>query len=741
MRHTCRSVFAIATGADRRRLSSTEVRLASVGRSVGRAASLWAFGLVAPRALHAARSTSSGSPTTAPSRGSPAPSGRSSPGWRSRLPFALGGLRRRPAAAAGRALARPPCSRRSIHAPLARLAVAVAAPRHAAAANGGRLPRSRYAPRGPPSSPSVDLGQAAPRAPPAVTRDPDRRRGRSICMTPARLIRRLVVLVGHRLHRADDCRRGVRARDPGRDDARRTARRSTVRPPASLLRFDEPVETVSGAVRVFDASAGQLGSGRRRAAAHRPRGRGRPPRRAGAPGTYTVAGASSPRTPIRSAGRSCSRSGEPGGCGRGRRRGGARRGAGLRGVSAPAQAVARFAALALVLLCLGGPASLLVSGRTGRTSSDDVARRPRRFARSRSRDARLDGRDRREALGLGPRGAGAARAAAGGRRHVVRAGVGRTDRARARRWPGSRRSRSPAGSAEHARLRGGGRRRRARGHLPALGPRARGGRVRRSSSDATHAAAAGAWVGGLAVLGLSLVTAGGDRRSVSSAPSRRSPRVALVAVAVLLATGIVNASSSCPSSPRSGSRPTGGSSSRRARCSSCSSRRARLQRRVALPRLRRESSGCRAALSPCRRGRARCDGGRDRGHDGARRRAAASCGDGGGRVGHLDRRRARPDAHGRPGPRGDERDARLRPRPGNGQPASGGGDRRVGDAPVGRGSGRSHSKPTPAGPGHVVVARGGVPARRAPGTSVWTSAAASSRSRAPINRVTIRKDI
>ena len=61
------------------------------------------------------------------------------------------------------------------------------------------------------------------------------------------------------------------------------------------------------------------------------------------------------------------------------------------------------------------------------------------------------------------------------------------------------------------------------------------------ASDATHAAAAGAWVGGLAVLGLSLVTARADRPSVSAGSVPSFSALALIAVALLLATGIVNA--------------------------------------------------------------------------------------------------------------------------------------------------------------------------------------------------------
>jgi len=61
------------------------------------------------------------------------------------------------------------------------------------------------------------------------------------------------------------------------------------------------------------------------------------------------------------------------------------------------------------------------------------------------------------------------------------------------------------------------------------------------ASDAIHTGAAGAWVGGLAVLGLALVTVGRERRPLLDPSVLSFSALALVAVAVLLATGIVNA--------------------------------------------------------------------------------------------------------------------------------------------------------------------------------------------------------
>jgi len=61
------------------------------------------------------------------------------------------------------------------------------------------------------------------------------------------------------------------------------------------------------------------------------------------------------------------------------------------------------------------------------------------------------------------------------------------------------------------------------------------------ASDATHTAAAGMWVGGLAVLCLALVTAGTERGSLLQHSVPPFSALALGSVAMLLATGIGNA--------------------------------------------------------------------------------------------------------------------------------------------------------------------------------------------------------
>lgn len=59
-------------------------------------------------------------------------------------------------------------------------------------------------------------------------------------------------------------------------------------------------------------------------------------------------------------------------------------------------------------------------------------------------------------------------------------------------------------------------------------------------SDAVHVLAAGAWVGGLAYLALLLVEAGGDRWSLAGTAVPRFSRLAVVAVAAVVATGILS---------------------------------------------------------------------------------------------------------------------------------------------------------------------------------------------------------
>ena len=110
------------------------------------------------------------------------------------------------------------------------------------------------------------------------------------------------------------------------------------------------------------------------------------------------------------------------------------------------------------------------------------------------------------------------------------------------------------------------------------------------ASDATHTAAAGAWVGGLAILGLSLVTAGGDRPSVSVGSVPSFSALALVAVAVLLATGIVNSIVELPELAALWESTYGQLVLAKSALLVVLVVAGGLQRRVALPRLRREGA-------------------------------------------------------------------------------------------------------------------------------------------------------
>ena len=360
------------------------------------------------------------------------------------------------------------------------------------------------------------------------------------------------------------------------------------RAPARVaLRFDEPVETVSGAVRVFDATGAPVTVGAARQLTDLEVAAGLPDDLG--PGTYTVAWrvVSADSHPIRGAFVFA-----------------VRRPVGdvavvvekalaaeetSRGLDT-AQAIARFAALALVLLCLGGPA-LLVFGRHG----PHVVRTTWRVVLGASLGLGLAtvawmAATGAEALGLGLEGLlrleplrevlGTSFGQAWAARIVLALGLAWIAAlALSGRLPA--RAAAPAGAV-------------VAGGLAVTFPLSGHARVEGVlgiASDATHTAAAGAWVGGLAVLGLSLVTAGGDRRSVSVGSVPSFSALALVAVAVLLATGIVNSIVELPELAALWESTYGQLVLAKSALLAVLVAAGGLQRRVALPRLRREGAG------------------------------------------------------------------------------------------------------------------------------------------------------
>ena len=307
-------------------------------------------------------------------------------------------------------------------------------------------------------------------------------------------------------------------------------------PSRIVLRFDEPVETVSGAVRVYTVGGDSVPVGVAEQLTDLEVATDLPD--ALAPGTYTVAWrvVSADSHPLRGA--FVFAVGEPAGAVADVVRDSlaAERDAG--GLRA-AQTVARFAALVLVLLCLGGPALLL-----GGLHGPHVVRTTWRVVLGASLGLCLAtlvwmAATGAEALGLGLEGLVRLEPL----REVVGTSFGQA-------W--AARLVLALGLAWIAALTLSGRlteRAAAIGGVVAvaglavtfpLSGHARVEGLFGIMSDATHAAAAGAWVGGLAILGLSLVTTR-DRRSVYAGSVPSFSAVALTAVALLLATGIINA--------------------------------------------------------------------------------------------------------------------------------------------------------------------------------------------------------
>lgn len=85
----------------------------------------------------------------------------------------------------------------------------------------------------------------------------------------------------------------------------------------------------------------------------------------------------------------------------------------------------------------------------------------------------------------------------------------------------------------------------AAGHAAAVTPEATGGTVSAMALDAVHVLATGVWVGGLPALAVLLFAAGRERgadaRPYAVLAARRFSRMALACLAILVATGVVNA--------------------------------------------------------------------------------------------------------------------------------------------------------------------------------------------------------
>jgi copper transport protein len=357
-------------------------------------------------------------------------------------------------------------------------------------------------------------------------------------------------------------------------------------PTRVVLRFDEPVETVSVAVRVFTAAGASVPVDDARKLTDREVAADLPPDLA--PGTYTVAWrvVSVDSHPLRGA--FVFAVGQPAGevadvvqdsLAAERDSGGLR----------AAQTIARFAALALVLLCLGGPA-LLLGGRHG----PHLVRTTWRVVLGASLGLCLAtlvwmAATGAEALGLGLEGLLRLEPL----REVVGTSFGQA-------W--AARIALALALAWIAALTLGGRLPARAAALGALGAAAGlavtfplSGHARVEGllgimSDATHAAAAGAWVGGLAILGLALVTAE-DRRSLYADSVPSFSAVAITAVAVLLATGIVNAVVELPGLAALWESTYGRLVLAKSAVLAVLVAAGALQRRVALPRLRREEAG------------------------------------------------------------------------------------------------------------------------------------------------------
>jgi len=111
------------------------------------------------------------------------------------------------------------------------------------------------------------------------------------------------------------------------------------------------------------------------------------------------------------------------------------------------------------------------------------------------------------------------------------------------------------------------------------------------ASDATHLTAAGVWVGGLGVLGFSLVTAGAERASLLDRSVPLFSTLALGAVAVLLGTGILNTLFELPELAALWESTYGRLVLAKGALLACLVGFGALHRRVTIPRLRREGAG------------------------------------------------------------------------------------------------------------------------------------------------------
>ena len=122
------------------------------------------------------------------------------------------------------------------------------------------------------------------------------------------------------------------------------------------------------------------------------------------------------------------------------------------------------------------------------------------------------------------------------------------------------------------------------GHARVAGPLAVVG-------DAAHVVAAGVWVGGLALLALALVTAGGDRGSLASRSVPRFSTVALVSVVALLSTGVWNSVVELDAIDQLWTTDYGRLLLAKLALLAALVALGAVHRRVSLPRLRRESAG------------------------------------------------------------------------------------------------------------------------------------------------------
>lgn len=306
-------------------------------------------------------------------------------------------------------------------------------------------------------------------------------------------------------------------------------------PERVVVRFDEPVSVVSGSLRVFDGEAERVDGG----SVDQPSAtelevelRGDLP-----DDVYTVAwrAISSDSHPIRGA--FVFTVGAP----TGDSDGVIDEVLGDEGSAAvdTALAITRFAGLALILLCIGGAASLVFVADTARRRSRVVWTALGLAAALLVIDSLAwVGLTGAQAVGLGLDAlfrtdlfSDTARTSFG-LVWLARAGLAT---ALAVVALGSANRRTERAVPLAAALAG------AIGVTPALSGHARAEGVFAMVSDAVHTLAAGAWVGGVAFLALMLVAAGGDRWSFASFAVPRFSAMALVAVGALVAAGVASA--------------------------------------------------------------------------------------------------------------------------------------------------------------------------------------------------------